>query len=55
MGIELSESAVQEVSWFIRAAVRIHFLIGFANRAFVLLQSAFAFDAKRRRGRVLDQ
>jgi NADH dehydrogenase len=42
-------------AWFIWAAVHIYFLIGFANRAFVLLQWAFAFVTKRRRARVLDQ
>jgi len=42
-------------AWFIWAAVHIYFLIGFANRAFVLLQWAYAFVTKRRRGRVLDQ
>jgi NADH dehydrogenase len=42
-------------AWFIWAAVHIYFLIGFANRVFVLLQWAFAFVTKRRRGRVLDQ
>ena len=42
-------------AWFIWAFVHIYFLIGFANRVFVLLQWAFAFFSKRRRGRVLDQ
>jgi NADH dehydrogenase len=42
-------------AWFIWAAVHIYFLIGFANRVFVLLQWAFAFVTKRRRGQVLDQ
>jgi NADH dehydrogenase len=42
-------------AWFIWAGVHIYFLIGFANRVFVLLQWAFAFATKRRRGRVLDQ
>jgi len=30
-------------------------MIGFSNRVFVLLQWAFAFVTKRRRGRILDQ
>lgn len=42
-------------AWLIWAGVHIYFLIGFANRVFVLLQWAFAFITKRRRGRVLDQ
>jgi NADH dehydrogenase len=42
-------------AWFIWASVHIYFLIGFANRVFVLLQWAYAFVTKRRRGRVLDQ
>jgi NADH dehydrogenase len=42
-------------AWFIWAAVHIYFLIGFANRVFVLLQWAYAFATKRRRGQVLDQ
>ncbi|MGD0631782.1 MAG: NAD(P)/FAD-dependent oxidoreductase [Terracidiphilus sp.] len=42
-------------AWFIWAGVHIYFLIGFANRVFVLLQWAYAFATKRRRGRVLDQ
>ncbi len=40
-------------AWFVWASVHIYFLIGFANRLFVLLQWAFAFLTKRRRGRVL--
>jgi hypothetical protein len=35
--------------------VHIYFLIGFANRIFVLLQWAVAFVTKRRRGQILDQ
>ena len=42
-------------AWFIWVAVHIYFLIGFANRVFVLLQWAYAFATKRRRGRVLEQ
>ncbi|MGA7832573.1 MAG: NAD(P)/FAD-dependent oxidoreductase [Terracidiphilus sp.] len=42
-------------AWFVWASVHIYFLIGFANRIFVLLQWAYAFVTKRRRGRVLDQ
>ncbi|MGA8668875.1 MAG: NAD(P)/FAD-dependent oxidoreductase [Terracidiphilus sp.] len=42
-------------AWFIWASVHIYFLIGFANRVFVLLQWAYAFVTKRRRGQVLDQ
>jgi len=42
-------------AWFLWAGVHIYFLIGFANRFFVLLQWAFAFLTKRWRGRVLDQ
>ena len=42
-------------AWFIWASVHIYFLIGFSNRVFVLLQWAFAFVTKRRRGRILDQ
>jgi NADH dehydrogenase len=40
-------------AWFVWATVHIYFLIGFANRLFVLLQWTFAFVTKRRRGRVL--
>jgi NADH dehydrogenase len=40
-------------AWFAWATVHIYFLIGFANRLFVLLQWTFAFVTKRRRGRVL--
>lgn len=42
-------------AWFTWVAVHIYFLIGFANRLFVLLQWAVAFVTKRRRGRILDQ
>ncbi len=42
-------------AWFVWAVVHIYFLIGFANRLFVLMQWAVAFVTKRRRGRVLDQ
>jgi NADH dehydrogenase len=40
-------------AWFIWATVHIYFLIGFANRLFVLLQWGLAFITKRRRVRVL--
>ena len=39
--------------WLLWAMVHIYFLIGFANRLFVLLQWGFAFLTKRRRVRVL--
>ena len=39
-------------AWFVWAAVHIYFLIGFANRLFVLLQWGFAFLTKRRHARV---
>jgi len=42
-------------AWFLWASVHVYFLIGFSNRVFVLLQWAFAFVTKRRRGRILDQ
>ena len=42
-------------AWFLWVAVHIYFLIGFANRIFVLLQWAVAFVTKRRRGQILDQ
>jgi NADH dehydrogenase len=42
-------------AWFVWVAVHIYFLIGFANRLFVLLEWAVAFVTKRRRGRILDQ
>ena len=42
-------------AWFTWVAVHIYFLIGFANRMFVLLQWAVAFVTKRRRGQILDQ
>ena len=42
-------------AWFTWVAVHIYFLIGFANRIFVLLQWAVAFVTKRRRGQILDQ
>ena len=37
------------------ASVHIYFPIGFANRVIVLLQWAYAFATKRRRGQVLDE
>jgi NADH dehydrogenase len=42
-------------AWFTWVSVHIYFLIGFANRLFVLLEWAVAFVTKRRRGRILDQ
>ncbi len=42
-------------AWFVWAVVHVYFLIGFANRLFVLMQWGFAFITKRRRGRVLEQ
>jgi len=39
--------------WALWAGVHIYFLIGFANRVFVLLQWGFDFITKRRRVRVL--
>ena len=43
------------VGWVLWAAVHIYFLIGFANRLFVLLQWGFDFVTKRRRVRVLSE
>ena len=43
------------VGWVLWAAVHIYFLIGFANRLFVLLQWSFDFLTKRRRVRVLSE
>jgi NADH dehydrogenase len=40
------------LAWFVWAAVHIYFLIGFANRFFVLLQWGIAFLTKRRQVRV---
>jgi NADH dehydrogenase len=40
-------------AWVVWAVVHIYFLIGFANRLFVLLQWGLAFLTKRRRVRVL--
>jgi NADH dehydrogenase len=40
-------------AWLIWAIVHICFLVGFANRIFVLLQWGLAFLTKRRRVRVL--
>ncbi len=42
-------------AWLIWAVVHIYFLIGFANRFFVLAQWALAFLTKRRRVRVLPE
>lgn len=39
-------------AWFVWAAVHIYFLIGFANRFFVLLQWGLAFLTKRRQVRI---
>ncbi|HET9182922.1 MAG TPA: NAD(P)/FAD-dependent oxidoreductase [Candidatus Angelobacter sp.] len=39
-------------AWLLWAVVHIYFLIGFANRFFVLLQWGFAFLTKRRRVRI---
>jgi NADH dehydrogenase len=41
--------------WVLWAGVHIYFLIGFANRLFVLLQWGFDFVTKRRRVRVLSE
>ncbi len=41
------------IGWMLWALVHIYFLIGFANRLFVLLQWAFAFLTKRRQVRIL--
>jgi len=40
-------------AWLVWAVVHVYFLIGFANRLFVLLQWGLAFMTKRRRVRVL--
>jgi NADH dehydrogenase len=42
-------------AWLIWAVVHIYFLIGFANRFFVLVQWGLAFLTKRRRVRVLPE
>ena len=42
-------------AWVVWAVVHIYFLIGFANRLFVLLQWGLAFLTKRRRVRVLSE
>ena len=42
-------------AWLVWAVVHIYFLIGFANRFFVLVQWALAFLTKRRRVRVLPE
>ncbi|MGB0042992.1 MAG: NAD(P)/FAD-dependent oxidoreductase, partial [Terriglobales bacterium] len=39
-------------AWIVWAAVHIYFLIGFANRFFVILQWGIAFLTKRRQVRV---
>src|SRR5262249_24947506 len=43
------------IGWLLWAGVHIYFLIGFANRLFVLLQWGFDFVTKRRRVRVLSE
>jgi NADH dehydrogenase len=40
------------LGWLVWAVVHIYFLIGFANRFFVLLQWSFAFATKRRQVRI---
>jgi NADH:quinone reductase (non-electrogenic) len=40
------------LGWFVWAVVHVYFLIGFANRFFVLLQWSFAFLTKRRQVRI---
>ena len=42
-------------AWVLWAVVHIYFLVGFANRLFVLLQWGLAFLTKRRRVRVLSE
>ena len=42
-------------AWVVWAGVHIYFLIGFANRFFVLVQWGLAFLTKRRRARVLPE
>jgi len=42
-------------AWLVWAVIHIYFLIGFANRFFVLVQWALAFLTKRRRVRVLPE
>lgn len=42
-------------AWVVWAVVHIYFLVGFANRLFVLLQWGLAFLTKRRRVRVLSE
>src|SRR5438093_5155712 len=42
-------------AWLVWAVIHIYFLIGFANRFFVLVQWALAFVTKRRRVRVLPE
>ena len=42
-------------AWVVWAVVHIYFLIGFANRLFVLLQWGLDFLTKRRRVRVLSE
>jgi NADH dehydrogenase len=43
------------LAWLVWAGVHIYFLIGFANRLFVLLQWGLDFLTKRRRVRVLSE
>ena len=40
------------LAWIVWAAVHIYFLIGFANRFFVIVQWGIAFLTKRRQVRV---
>ena len=40
------------LGWFVWAVVHIYFLIGFANRLFVLIQWSFSFLTKRRQVRI---
>jgi len=42
-------------AWLVWVGVHIYFLIGFANRLFVLVQWGLAFLTKRRRVRVLPE
>jgi NADH dehydrogenase len=42
-------------AWVLWAGVHVYFLIGFANRLFVLLQWGLDFFTKRRRVRVLPE
>ena len=48
----LGIKAKEPMAWIVWAVVHIYFLIGFANRFFVLLQWSFAFITKRRQVRI---